>query len=173
MVRLEPLAATHLEGVTALLEDSTVLRFTRIPEPPPPGFAGQWIARYEQGRRDGMREGFAIVDDGGFVGLALVPRIEREAQTVELGYIVASHARGRGVATEALRLLTEWVRRELDAVRIELLISVENEASKRVAERCGYECEGVLRSVYMKAGVRGDSEIWSLIAASDATPNPR
>jgi RimJ/RimL family protein N-acetyltransferase len=67
-----------------------------------------WLERYEAGRREGTREGFATVDeDGTFLGLALAPRIERDAQTVELGYIVASAARGRGVATEALQLLTQ------------------------------------------------------------------
>jgi RimJ/RimL family protein N-acetyltransferase len=165
VIRLERLAASHLDAVSALMADPTVLRFTRIPEPPPPDFAERWLARYEAGRREGTREGFAALDEEGeFLGLALAPRIDRDTQTVELGYIVASTARGRGVATQALRLLTEWAFSELGAVRIELLISVENEASKRVAERCGYEREGVLRSTYLKPGVREDTEIWSRIA---------
>jgi RimJ/RimL family protein N-acetyltransferase len=165
-IRLEPLARTHLDAVAALVEDPSVRRYTRIPEPPPAGFTTMWLERYEAGRRDGTREGFAAVDeDGTFVGLALAPRIERDAQTVELGYIVASGARGRGVATEALQLLTDWAFSTLGAVRIELMISVENEASKRVAERCGYEREGVLRSVYLKPGLREDTEIWSRTAS--------
>ena len=166
MIRLEPLGPSHLEGVAALVEDPTVRRYTRIPEPPPSGFASEWLARYDDGRRDGTREGFAAVDadDGTFLGLALAPRIDSEAQTVELGYVVAAPARGRGVATEILRLLTEWAFSTLDAVRIELLISVGNPASKRVAERCGYQLEGVLRSLYYKPGVRDDFEVWSRLA---------
>lgn len=46
-------------------------------------------------------------------------------------------------------------------MRLELWIDVVNEASKRVAERCGYVREGVLRSVYFKQGRRHDFEIWS------------
>jgi RimJ/RimL family protein N-acetyltransferase len=46
-------------------------------------------------------------------------------------------------------------------LRLELLISVDNAASKKVAERCGYLQEGVLRSLYVKPGVREDTEIWS------------
>jgi [ribosomal protein S5]-alanine N-acetyltransferase len=94
-----------------------------------------------------------------------VPSIDLEARTAELGYIVAEEARGRGVATEGLRLLTDWALFELEALRIELLISVENEASKRVAARCGYEREGVLRSTYVKYGVRENVEIWSLLGS--------
>jgi RimJ/RimL family protein N-acetyltransferase len=164
-IRFEPFGESHLEELEEMLEDPELLRFTRVPEPVPPGFARTWLNRYQEGRRDGSREAFAIVDeDGSFVGLALAPRIEREARTAELGYVVAPASRGRGVATEALRRLTEWAFGELGMLRLELLISVENGASKRVAERCGYVCEGVLRSLHVKQGVHEDTEIWSRLA---------
>jgi RimJ/RimL family protein N-acetyltransferase len=162
-VRLEPLGAAHLDAVEALVADHEVLRFTRIPEPPPPDFARTWLERYAEGRETGARDGFAIVaaEDGRFLGLALAPAIDRDTRTVELGYIVTREARGRGVATEALRLLTNWAFAELGALRLELLISVDNDASKLVAERCGYIREGVLRSTYFKQDLRSDTEIWS------------
>ena len=161
-ILLEPYSALHGEAMAALLADPDVLRFTRVPDPPPPGFAATWAKAYEQGRRDGTREAFAITDtDGSFLGIAVAPRIDRETRTAELGYVVAPAARGRGVATEALRLLTDWAFTELGALRLELLIAVDNPASKRVAERCGYTREGVLRSTYVKPGIRADSEIWS------------
>jgi RimJ/RimL family protein N-acetyltransferase len=148
-----------------MLDDPDLLRFTRVPEPVPPGFARSWLERYEEARADGTREAFAIRDDrDGFLGLALVPTIDREARTAELGYVVAPAARGRGVATEALRQLTSWAFGELNMLRLELLISVENGASKRVAERCGYVREGVLRSLHVKQGVHEDTEIWSRLA---------
>jgi RimJ/RimL family protein N-acetyltransferase len=161
-IRLEPLAAPHLEPVEAMLADPDVQRFTRVPVPVPVDFAASWITRYERGGIDGTAHGFAIVDGGGaFLGVALAVRIEAEARSAELGYIVAPHARGRGVASRALALLTDWALSELGALRIELWISVANEASKRVAERCGYVREGVLRSVWFKQDVRDDFEIWS------------
>jgi len=161
-IRLVPLGPQHLPAVTELVQDPLSLRHTRIPEPPPPGFAEEWYARYETARGDGTREAFAIEDEtGSFLGVALAPEIDRATRTVELGYMVAPEARGRGVATEALRLSTEWALSELGAERIELVIAVDNERSKLVAERCGYVCEGVLRSVFLKQGVRRDMEIWS------------
>jgi RimJ/RimL family protein N-acetyltransferase len=160
-IRLELLSEVHLAGVEEMLIDPDVLHFTRVPEPVPPGFARTWIDRYEEARRNGTREAFAIVEDGRFLGLALVVAINREEQSAELGYVISAPARGRGVATEALRLLTEWAFDQLDALRIELWIDVENEPSKRVAEHCGYVREGTLRSVYFKQGRRGDFEIWS------------
>ena len=161
---LEPFGEGHLVGVEAMVDDRESLRFTRIPEPVPAGFARSWLERYEVARLDGSREAFAIVDDGGdFLGIAVAPQIDRETQTAELGYVVAPQARGRGVATEALRQLTDWAF-EQGMHRLELLISVDNHASKKVAERCGYVREGVLRSLYFKQGLREDTEIWSRLA---------
>jgi RimJ/RimL family protein N-acetyltransferase len=163
-IRLLPLDRSHLEPARAIVDDGDTLRFTRVPDPVPEGWLDEWFERYEQGRRDGTREAFAIVDDEGFVGLALAPSIEREERTVELGYLVVPKARGRGIATEALRALTAWAFDELDPVRIELLISPENTASRIVAERCGYTYEGTLRSTYLKRGVWEDTEVWSRLA---------
>jgi RimJ/RimL family protein N-acetyltransferase len=168
-IRLEPLSRVHLDGLSALVDDPDVRRFTRIPDRPPAGFTERWLEGYEEGRREGTRVAFAIVDagDGGFLGFAAVVQIEPEAQTAELGYIVAASARGRGVASEALRELRDWAFRELDVVRLELLIGVDNVASRRVAERAGFVHEGTLRSLQVKPGVRGDMEIWSRLP-SDA-----
>jgi RimJ/RimL family protein N-acetyltransferase len=161
-VELRPLSAAHLGDVAELIADPETLRFTRIPEPPPDGFAREWIARYERGRATGEREAFAILGgDGAFVGIALAPVIDAEAAEAELGYMVAAHARGRGVATAALRLLTRWAFEERGIQRAVLHIDVGNPASRRVAERAGYTLEGVLRSTYVKQGRRSDTELWS------------
>ena len=80
--------------------------------------------------------------------------------TAELGYLVTPAARGRGVGTVAVHALTEWAF-DKGMQRLELLISVDNVASKRVAQRCGYVLEGVLRSTYLKQGLREDIEMWS------------
>jgi RimJ/RimL family protein N-acetyltransferase len=47
------------------------------------------------------------------------------------------------------------------------MISVGNEASKLVAERAGYVREGVLRSLYVKEGVREDHELWSCLPSDE------
>jgi RimJ/RimL family protein N-acetyltransferase len=169
-VRLEPFAEHHLAAVAALLEDPDVLAFTRVPEPPPAGFERNWLARYEAARADGTGEAFAAVDtDDRFLGLALAPSIDREASEVELGYIVAPAFRGRGVATEMLRLLTTWAFDAAGAQRIELIIDVRNPASERVAEHCGYTREGVRRSIHVKQGIRADCSIWSRLP-KDGSP---
>jgi len=161
--RLEPLGEQHLVSVAAMFEDEDVLRYTRVPNPVPPGWEREWFEFYEEGRRHGTREAFAVVDahDGSFLGLGLAFGIDREGRQLELGYVVAPEARGRGVATRTLELLTEWGFGELDALRIELWISTGNDASKHVAKNAGYHHEGTLRSFHFKQGIREDFEVWS------------
>jgi RimJ/RimL family protein N-acetyltransferase len=99
----------------------------------------------------------------------MAPQINEDESEAELGYIVASAARGRGVATEILNQLTRWAFDELDMERLTLLISIDNPASERVAEKCGYVREGVARSLYLKEGQRGDASAWSRLP-SDPEP---
>lgn len=164
-VRLEPLRLDHVAAVALLVDDPAVQRFTRVPVPPPEGFAATWVAAYEQGRAEGVREGFAILDasDGAILGVALAPRLDTEGRTAELGYAILPSARGRGVATAALRDLTAWALDVWGALRVELLISAGNEGSRRVAAACGYVHEGTLRSTHFKQGRREDTEIWSIL----------
>jgi len=162
-VALLPLTEAHVADLERLAADPDVQRFTRVPSPPPAGFARAWYEAYERGRIEGTREAFAVVDDDGraFLGATVLPRIDRQSRTTEIGYVVAAEFRGRGIATEALREVARWAFAELEALRLELLISVENDASKRVAARSGFVREGVLRSAYVKPGLREDTEIWS------------
>jgi RimJ/RimL family protein N-acetyltransferase len=165
VTRLEPYSPAHLDGVAALVRDPDTVRFTRIPEPPPEDFARTWMSAYEVGRADGTREAFVALDrDGRFLGLGLAPHVDRAAGEIELGYAVAAEARGRGVGVAILRALTEWALAE-GALRMTLIIQVGNLASETVAERCGYVLEGVMRSLYVKPGVRADSGLWSRLAS--------
>jgi RimJ/RimL family protein N-acetyltransferase len=133
-----------------------------VPSTPRHGFGAQWADRYVHGWADGSRAGFLIRDDAGaFPGLAAFVTLDREAREAELGYLGAAEARGRGIASEAVRLLTDWGFAALGLERIVLLIDVANPASERVAERCGYVREGTLRSAHVKEGRRTDTGIWS------------
>ena len=162
-IRLEPLDARHAASMDALARDVDVARFTRLPDPVPDAFGERWVERYRRGRDERTNEGFAIVDfeSGDFLGFMALVSLNLETQEAEAGYIVASNARGRGVATRGLRLLTAWAFAELPLERIELHIDAENSPSEIVAQRCGYTREGVLRWTYLKPGVRSDTIVYS------------
>lgn len=161
-IRLVPLAPAHKPDLAALVQDQDVRAYTRVPTNPAADFEAAWLSIYEDGWREGCRAGFAIeAHDGEFLGLGLFVRIEEDAQEGEIGYVVGQAARGRGIATRTLRLLTDWGFSQLGLERIELWIDVSNGGSERVAERAGYVREGVLRSVWFKEDIRCDFGIWS------------
>jgi RimJ/RimL family protein N-acetyltransferase len=165
LIRLEPVGARFIPDFERLIEDPDVIRNTRVPSNPPPGFAARWVGLYEHGWEDGTRAGYAVLDESGtFFGFAGIVDLDLASRQGEIGYVVAREARGRGIATRALQLVTEWALDGLGLERVELHIDPENPASARVAERCGYHREGVLRSVHFKEDLRGDVAIYSLLA---------
>ena len=58
---------------------------------------------------------------------------------------MAREARGRGVATRAVRLVCEWAARELGLTTLELVIHADNAASHAVARAAGFTHGGERR----------------------------
>src|SRR4029079_2558817 len=103
------------------------IRPARVPPDPPPGFASTWVGRYVEGWREGTRAGFAVLSpEGEFLGFNAIVDLHSEGRQGEIGYVVAKEARGRGVASRSLRLVTDWALDCLGLLRVELHIDPEN-----------------------------------------------
>ena len=85
------------------------------------------------------------------------------ARRGEIGYLLGPWGRGRGAATHAVRLLSRWALETVGLARLELYADIENEPSQRVAERCRFAREGVLRSLEERRGRRHDFVLFSLL----------
>jgi ribosomal-protein-serine acetyltransferase len=90
------------------------------------------------------------------VGLVGLDRISASG-TANVGYWVRTGHTGQGIATAAVRLVARFGFEDLGLLRLELLIAVDNPASRRVAEKVGATFEGVL-----PAGACGDGELGEL-----------
>lgn len=80
----------------------------------------------------------------------------------ELGYWCAPWARGKGVTTDASRLVCEWAFAALGVgglglARIDWHAEVGNHPSRRVAEKLGFTIEGTLRQRIVHRGTRQDA----------------
>lgn len=105
---------------------------------------------------------FAVVDEGHVV--ASIGLQVGGSQTGHIGYWCAADARRRGTTTRALRRLCSYALDELGLERLDLITDVDNLASRRVAEKVGFRCEGVLRShLRHPDGRRRDSAMFSLL----------
>jgi RimJ/RimL family protein N-acetyltransferase len=111
------------------------------------------------------RHPFAIVDaDTGELLGSIDMSLNSMQYRGHIGYWVAPEARGNGVCTRALRLLSRWALEELQLQRLELITDPDNAPSQRVAEKVGFRREGVLRSHLLHPdGRRRDSVLFSLL----------
>jgi len=144
--------------VAALLaasRDADIPRLTNLPELQSEEWVRAWLERVAELWRDGARANFAVADAAsnellGSIGLRLVDG------NGQAWYWTLPAARGRGTATRALRLLARWAFDDLGLARVQLLAEPENEASQRVAEKAGFQREGLLRSYFELKGRRAD-----------------
>lgn len=89
----------------------------------------------------------------------------------ELSYLVfGPQRRGRGYATEAVRLLTAYLFARERIERLQLNIHPDNLASQRVAEKAGYTREGLMRRCWFNHGRFHDLQVWSMLR--DELPSP-
>jgi RimJ/RimL family protein N-acetyltransferase len=89
-------------------------------------------------------------------------RDARQEWIAEIGYWIAPHFRGRGIAGRALELISGWAE-AVGFARLQLTIFPGNDASERVAERAGYAKEGLLRAYANQRGTLKDASIWSRV----------
>lgn len=106
----------------------------------------------------------AIDVDGDAVGgVGFVPGTDVERYSAEIGYWLSEAMWGRGIATEAVVLVTEYVFADLNMLRLFALPFADNAASRRVLEKAGYACEAILRASSVKFGEPRDQALYARI----------
>ena len=113
-------------------------------------------------------EGTLIIESRGGEILGHIEYFETVAylDEIELSYLIYSVPnRGRGSATEAVRLLSAYLFARTKTNRLRLIIHPENAASRRVATKSGYQLEGIARGAWYHRGRNHDVEVWSRLRA--------
>jgi len=114
------------------------------------------VAFYDACRREGSLVHLVIADGltDAYLGETMLALSEHSVG--EVGCCLVPVGRGHRIATEALRLLTDWAFAELGLGRVQVFVAPENVAALELAERTGFRREGVLRSYWEIAGERLD-----------------
>ena len=146
VVSLRPWRATDAPAVYAACQDPLIARFVPIPQPYTEADARTFVELRRQDWNTDDERSFAIVDAASDAVLGSIARLGPFGHRATFGYWLVAQARGRGIATRALRLITDWTVATTDVIRIDLWTDLENDASGRVAERVGFEREGVRRA---------------------------
>jgi RimJ/RimL family protein N-acetyltransferase len=130
------------EGV----QDPLIPKFTRIP-------ANYQMANAEHFIRERSPNGFTMRTelqlvleyDGKFAGALSFHTLDLEEAKAEIGYWLTADMRGKGIATNAIKLLTEFGFESIGFHRIEALVVESNMPSLKALAKAGYEQEGILR----------------------------
>jgi RimJ/RimL family protein N-acetyltransferase len=131
---LRPIERGDADALAAACDDEEIARFVPVmPSPYTRKDADDWVERCAKVWRTGESCPFAIVDAESDALLGSI-----ELNSGNLGYWVTHGARGRGVATRALRLVCAWSGDR----PLRLWTHPENIASQRVAENAGFRRVG-------------------------------
>jgi RimJ/RimL family protein N-acetyltransferase len=163
---------SDLGGLVAACQDPEISRWTRVPYPYGPSDARAYLLSRHDAVHTGTGAPFAIVsaaDRDHLLGSISLLRFSWPDARAEVGYWLGAASRGHGHASRAVRLITDWGFRSLGLERIDLMAATGNPASQRVAERCGFTREAVLRSYLLGREGRQDMVAFGLLA-SDPPP---
>ena len=107
---------------------------------------------------------FAITTNGKAIGSIGAFRQENiHRRTAELGYYISENYWGKGIMTDAVKQICEYVFDNSDIIRIYAEPFAFNTASCRVLEKAGFQFEGLLKSNAVKNGKIIDMKMYSLI----------
>jgi RimJ/RimL family protein N-acetyltransferase len=116
---------------------------------------GRWRRRWQENGLLGEDGGSLMVVSGerrlGFVGYRRIVPVWN-SHFWNIGIELFPDARGRGVGTEAQRLLVRYLFAHTPVVRIEADTEEENIAEQRALEKAGFVREGVTRAVVFRDG---------------------
>lgn len=107
---------------------------------------------------------FAItIDDKAIGSIGVFRQQNIHRQTAEMGYYIAEEYWGKGIMTEAVKQICEYVFEHSDIIRIYAEPFSCNMGSCRVLEKAGFQYEGTLRSNAIKNGKVMDMKMYSLL----------
>jgi len=165
-VALRPLTNTDLEPIHELLSDWNVVRFMLLPH-------CETKAESEKCLRDLIAENpgapwhsevraIQMQNSGEMIGICGVSVLQG-SETGEIWYLLRPDFWGRGITTEAARMLLRIGFAEMKLHRIFAMCLPENPASARVLEKIGMRKEGCQRKSLRIHGEWRDCSVYAIL----------
>lgn len=130
----------------------------RFPHPYTVGNAVEWIS-YTLAQKP--MQSFAITYKGNVAGaIGVTPKDDIYRKSIEIGYFIGETFWGKGIASEAVALLLEYIKKHFDVIRIYAEVFEHNKASMRVLQKNGFHLEGVREKAVVKNYVVMDDYVW-------------
>ena len=165
VVRLRPWREADVGCVEQASRDSRIPEGTTVPAHYTHQEGLAFIHRQHGRLTSGQGVSLAVAEVGTdrAVGLVILT-IRPQSEVAGIGYWIIPSVRGRGIASRAVALMTEWGLGAAGFVRVEGWVEPGNHPSQRVLEANGYVLEGRLRSFLALGARRADALVYSRIA---------
>jgi [ribosomal protein S5]-alanine N-acetyltransferase len=106
-------------------------------------------------------QNMAITYHGQIAGsVGVIVRDDVYRKSIEVGYFVGENFWGKGVATTAVSLLLDYIRKHFDVIRVYAEVFETNKPSMRVLEKNGFYLEGIRKKAVIKDNVLMDDHVW-------------
>lgn len=148
------------QDLTAIADNKNIWNNVRdrLPSPYTINDANDWIAFTQ---KENPKINFAVEYKGvlaGSAGCLLKDDVTRKS--IEIGYFIGEKFWGKGIATETVKLITEYVVKEFKPIRIYAEVFEHNKASMRVLQKNGFYLEGIRKNAVIKNNIVLDDYIW-------------
>lgn len=147
IIRLRSWSQNDLDAVHEATQDVLISRFTRVPNHQTKEDIRRFIEGREPARQSGNVLPLVIADarSDELLGTISLMGLEWEQRRAGVGFWLAPRARGQGVATRAVTLLSRWALTEFGPARFQLgaiptttrLSALPNAAASSGRECCG------------------------------------
>ena len=174
LVTLRPSAEKDIDAIFNACQDPLIPAFTTVPAQYTIDHAIDFV-RSDPFSFSERRELRFVIDYGNgddvqFAGVISLHTINIKNHTAEIGYWMEKSMRGKGIATIAAKMITDYGFRTLGFRRIDGLTDVENAASQKLLISAGFQKEGILRNKVTRDD--GRQIDMALFATTDSTWKP-
>lgn len=123
----------------------------------------EWIKGCPEKRKTNYSHEYAILYKGEVVGGCGIKINQHRTYIGEIGYFIDEDCWGKGIATRATKMLERICFEELNVSRVEILMKIENKASERVAIKCGYKKEGIMKKTLKQKDTLCDCYLYAKV----------
>ncbi|QEM10069.1 GNAT family N-acetyltransferase [Mucilaginibacter rubeus] len=135
--------------------------FDRFPHPYTKADAERWVLAHQS---KAVVTNLAIVIDDNAVGaIDFKQGDDIYRKSASIGYWLGEQYWGRGIATEAIRLIIPYAFYNFDIIRIQATVNGNNLASMRVLEKAGFTKEGIMKDAIIKGGEIMDEHLYAIL----------
>ncbi|MGH8054423.1 MAG: GNAT family N-acetyltransferase [Stenotrophomonas sp.] len=164
-LRLREVRSDDTRALFAIHSDPQVMRYWSYPAWTGLAQAVDKVADIQRQRREQDILVWAIADAASdrLIGTSAVFALDQNQGRAEIGYSLHPDWQGRGLASEALRLILGYLFDTLQLRRVEADADPRNEASCRLLEKLGFVREGLLRERWHVNGEICDTAFYGLL----------